>query len=366
MQIKFLDLKAQYLTIKNEIDMALAKVIDSTSFILGDAVADFENRFAEYCGTKYCIAVNSGTSALHLILKGLGIGPGDEVITSANTFMATVAAIVESGAKPVLVDIESQTRNIDISKIEKAISSKTRAIMPVHLYGSMVNMTELGKIADKHGLMIIEDAAQAHGAKFYGQPAGSFGIAAGFSFYPGKNLGAYGEGGAIVTSDDHLNETLRKLRDHGSAKKYYHDIFGYNARMDGFQGAVLGVKLKYLDKWNKARNRVAENYYKKLKGLPVIFPEKIEGNYQVYHQLVIEVEARDKLQKFLGERNIPTLIHYPIPIHMQKAFIEAGLTAKALPVTERLAGRILSLPIYPELRDDEIDYICSQISEFFN
>ncbi len=365
MKIKFLDLQAQYNSIKDEIDSALFEVLNSSSFILGPSVAKFESAFALYCGCKHAIGVNSGTSALFLILKALGIGRGDEVITAANTFIATAAAIAETGATPVLVDVDPVTRNIDLKQIEAMITSQTRAIIPVHLYGNMVNMDETLSIAAKHDLLVIEDAAQAHGAAFRDKRAGSFGVAAGFSFYPGKNLGAYGEGGAVVTSDDGLAETVRKLRDHGFSKKYFCDILGYNARMDGFQGAILSVKLKYLDKWNQERNRVANRYREKLEGLPVTLPTEFRDSYQVYHQFVIESDARDELQSYLAENGIPTLLHYPIPVHKQEGFIRAGFPSGSFPVTEKLSERILSLPIYPELKDNEIDYIGSKIREFF-
>jgi dTDP-4-amino-4,6-dideoxygalactose transaminase len=259
MKIQFIDLKAQYDSIKGEIDDAIADVINSSSFVLGPAVSRFEEDFARYCGCEYTVAVNSGTSALYLVLRALGIGRGDEVITAANTFIATVAAITDTGATPVLVDIDPVTRNIDLNLIESAMTPQTKAIMPVHLYGSMVDMETLGAIAKEHELIVIEDAAQAHGAAFNGKRAGSFGLAAGFSFYPAKNLGAYGEGGAVVTSDESLVETIKKLRDHGSARKYHHELMGCNARMDGIQGAVLDVKLKHLDRWNKERNRAHDS-----------------------------------------------------------------------------------------------------------
>ena len=365
MNIRFLDLKAQYSRIKDEIDQSITGVIDSSSFILGPAVDRFEKNFARFCGSKYAIGVNSGTSALYLTMKALNIGRGDEVITAANTFIATVAAIIDSGATPVLVDIDPVTRNIDLDLIERSVSPKTRAIMPVHLYGSMVDMDRLMKIARKHNLIVIEDAAQAHGAAFDGKPAGSFGAAGCFSFYPGKNLGAYGEGGAVVTSDEALAEKLRMLRDHGSLRKYHHDIIGCNARMDGIQGAVLDVKLKYLHQWNEARNNVARKYRKLLSELPVVLPAEIDKHYQVYHQFVIEVENRDKFQDYLKENGIPTLIHYPIPVHKQKGFLDAGFKSGPLPVTERMSERIVSLPIYPELNDDEIKYISDKIRDFF-
>jgi dTDP-4-amino-4,6-dideoxygalactose transaminase len=365
MKIKFLDLNAQYNSIKNEMDSAIAEVINNSSFILGPSVARFEETFAKYCGCKYAIGVNSGTSALFLILKGLGVGSSDEVITAANTFIATVAAIAQTGATPILVDVDPATRNIDTNLIAAAITPKTKAIMPVHLYGNMVDMEKINSVAKKHNLLVIEDAAQAHGATFKDKRAGSFGIAAGFSFYPGKNLGAYGEGGAVVTSDDKLAETIKKLRDHGFSKKYYCDILGYNARMDGIQGAVLGVKLKYLDQWNKERNRVARRYREKLKDAPITLPTESEDNFQVYHQFVIETDSRDELQKYLADNDIPTLLHYPIPVHKQQGFIDAGFAIDSFPVTEKLAKRILSLPIYPELADNEVDYIASKINGFF-
>ncbi len=364
MQIKFLDLKAQYDSIKPEIDAAIMEVINNTAFALGPAVRRFEENFAAYCGADYCIGVNSGTTALHLILKALGIAKGDEVITAANTFIATAAAIMYTGAKPVLVDIDPKTRNIDLNLIAKAITSNTKAIIPVHLYGSMVDMEGLNKIVPDN-IPIIEDAAQAQGAKLNDKPAGSFGLAAAFSFYPGKNLGAYGEAGAVVTSDKNLDRIIRKLRDHGSEKKYHHDIIGYNARMDGIQGAVLDVKLKYLEDWNRARNRISDLYTELLEGLPVNLPGKFPGHYDVYHQYVIETDRRDELIDFLQENGVPVLIHYPIPIHKQYAYIDSGFTSGPLPVTEKLAGRILSLPIYPELEESHIEYIAEKIKEFF-
>jgi len=365
MKVNFLDLKAQYESIKNEIDSAIAQVINSSSFVLGPSVAKFEQDFARFCHCDEAVGFNSGTSALFLALKALGVGPGDEVITAANTFIATVAAVIYTGATPVLVDVDQKTRNIEPAKIESVIAAKTRVIIPVHLYGCMVDMDRINQIAKKHNLIVLEDACQAHGATFKNRPAGSYGIAGAFSFYPGKNLGAYGEGGAIVTSDKELARSIRRLRDHGSEKKYYHDVIGFNARMEGIQGAVLGVKLKYLEEWNKERNRVASRYRENLKGSPVVSPPEFADFYQVYHQFVIEVEPRDKLQAYLSENGIPTLIHYPIPIHHQKGYLDAGYKAGRFPVTEKLAKSILSLPIYPELSNDQIDYISSKIREFF-
>jgi dTDP-4-amino-4,6-dideoxygalactose transaminase len=365
MKVNFLDLKAQYESIKTEIDAAISGVIGTTSFVLGPAVANFEKKFAQYCQCEEAVAVNSGTSALFLTLKGMGIGTGDEVITAANTFIATVAAIVYTGATPVLVDVDPLSRNIDCGKMESAITPRTKVIIPVHLYGCMADMNKINEIARRHNVLVLEDACQAHGAKLKGRPAGSFGIAGAFSFYPGKNLGAYGEGGAVVTSDKELVRTIRKLRDHGSEKKYYHDIIGYNARMEGIQGAVLGVKLGHLDKWNRERNRVVARYREKLAGIPVTVPTELADYYQVYHLFVIESDRRDELQSHLNNAGITTLIHYPIPIHRQKAYLQIVSDPGQYPVTEKLANRILSLPIYPELANEQIDYVADKIGEFF-
>ncbi|SYZ73968.1 Pleiotropic regulatory protein [Candidatus Zixiibacteriota bacterium] len=365
MKINFLDLRSQYISIKPEIDDAIGRVIGTSSFVLGPSVAKFEEDFARFCGCGEAIAVNSGTSALFLTLKALEIGPGDEVITAANTFIATAAAIIYTGATPILVDVDPETRNIDLNLVEKAVTAKTKVIIPVHLFGRMVDMERIDEIARKHSLAVLEDACQAHGATFKGKPAGSYGTAGAFSFYPGKNLGAYGEGGAVVTSEKELARKIRMLRDHGSEKKYFHDIIGYNARMEGIQGAVLGVKLKYLEKWNRERNRVATKYREILKGIPIVVPSETADYYQVYHLFVIETERRDALQQFLAESGVPTLIHYPIPIHKQQAYLKAGFKPGHFPVTERLADQILSLPIYPELPDDQIEYVASKIREFF-
>ncbi|UCD16731.1 MAG: DegT/DnrJ/EryC1/StrS family aminotransferase [Candidatus Zixiibacteriota bacterium] len=365
MEINFVDLRAQYLSIKEDIDRAIAEVFTNSAYILGPSVKRFEEAFAEYCACREAVAVNSGTSALLLALKALGIGPGDEVITAANTFIATVAAIIEAGATPVLIDADPVTRLIDINRIEAAVTEKTRVIMPVHLYGLMADMDQINAIAERHDLLVLEDSAQAHGARLKDRPAGSYGIAGAFSFYPAKNLGAFGEAGAIVTSDHALARKIRRLRDHGSERKYFHDLFGYNARMDGIQGAVLGVKLRHLDAWNRRRNRIAAKYREELSGLPVTLPPELKHFYQVYHLFVIESDMRNELQQFLSRNGIPTLIHYPIPVHQQKAYTEAGMARNSFPVTEKLAQTILSLPMYPELRSDQIKYISGKIREFF-
>jgi len=366
MKIPYLDLQVQYQSIKPEIDAAIHKVLDSSAYVLGPAVGEFESDFASYCGVDCCAGVNSGTNALLLALRALDIGPGDEVITAANTFVATIAAIAHSGAKPVLVDVDPVSRNLDPLLLSMALSNKTRAIIPVHLYGRMVDMDPILKLARKHDLAVIEDAAQAHGALYKGRRAGSIGRLACFSFYPGKNLGAYGEGGAVVTSDPNLDKRVRMLRDHGSERKYYHDLLGYNARLEGIQGAVLGVKLKHLDAWNDGRRQVASWYGELLEGVPVTLPEMNDDYTQVFHLYVIETERRDALQAYLGEHGVPSLIHYPVPAHLQKGFDFLNNRAGDFPITERLAGEILSLPIFAEMTREQVDYVADRIKDFFN
>jgi dTDP-4-amino-4,6-dideoxygalactose transaminase len=366
MKIPYLDLHAQYLSIKSEIDRAIQDVIDANAFVLGKSVQQFESDFAAYCGTRHCIGVNNGTNALLLALKVLDIGPGDEVITAANTFVATAAAIAHAGAKPVLVDVDKSTRNLDPALIEAAITDRTRAVMPVHLYGRPAPMGEITEVADNHGLIVIEDAAQAHGARYHSKRTGSLGRAAGFSFYPGKNLGAFGEGGAVTSDDDDMAAKARMLRDHGSSRKYHHDLLGYNARMEGIQGAVLGVKLKHLDAWTRRRQEIAARYNQLLGGLPVVTPQLDDSIEQVFHLYVIEVDDRDGLQQFLQERDVPTLIHYPVPIHLQPAFSFLGHAAGDFPVTEELCRRILSLPIFAEMTNDQVEYVAAQIRAWFD
>jgi len=363
MEIKYLDLNAQYQSIKSEIDTAIQNVINSSAFTLGPAVKEFENSFADYCDVKYCSGVNSGTSALLLALKALNVGSGDEVITSANTFIATISAIIQAGARPVLVDVDPISRNIDPLLLKIAISNKTRVIIPVHLFGRMADMDPILKIANENGINVLEDASQAHGAKYKSKKAGSIGKAATFSFYPGKNLGAYGEGGAVVTNDSNIESIVKMLRDHGSEKKYYHDMIGYNARMDGIQGAVLNVKLQYLDKWNSRRRDIAKSYNNNLKN--VTTPNMNDDYEQVFHLYVIEHERRDELQKYLKEKyNIPTLIHYPIPNHLQQGLDHLGYKKGDFPVTEKLTDEILSLPIYPEMTEDQVMFVSEKINEF--
>jgi dTDP-4-amino-4,6-dideoxygalactose transaminase len=355
MRVPFLDLKAQYATIKDEITPAITGVIEDCAFVLGKRVGEFETNFAKYSGARHCIAVDTGTSALHLALIVAGVGPGDEVITAANTFIATCAAISYTGATPVLVDVDPNTYTIDPELLKKAITKKTKVLLPVHLYGRPAAMDAINAIAKERGIIVIEDACQAHGARYKGKSAGSLGAAACFSFYPGKNLGAYGEGGAIVTDNDDWAEKLRMLRDHGSLQKYHHDVLGYNYRMEGIQGVVLNVKLRHLDDWNAKRRRNADLYRQKLAGANLVLPPKDDDSQSVYHLFVVQVDDRARFQDDLKAEEIDTLIHYPIPVHRQKAYPQ--MNALSFPVTERLAGRIVSLPMYAELTEAQIEHV---------
>ena len=352
--IPLVDLKAQYRQIKPEIDAAIARVLDSTQFVLGPDVLEFERRFAEYCQGEHCIAVNSGTSALHLALLAAGIGPGDEVITVSMTFVATTAAILYAGAKPVFVDVDPQRWTMNPDLIEAAVTSRTKAIVPVHLHGRMVDMDPVLDIARRHRLTVIEDAAQAHGAEYNGQRAGTLGDIGCFSFYPGKNLGAYGEGGAVVSNRADLAHRVRMLRDWGQEAKYHHVLPGYNYRMDGIQGAVLNVKMNYIEAWTEARRTIAGIYDKMLADTPCQRPAPSPNERHVYHVYAVALDRREEVQAALGAAGISTGIHYPIPVHRQKAY--AGLTACPfpLPVTESLATRLLSLPIYAEIDPDRV------------
>jgi len=365
MKVNFVDLKAQYQTIKPEIDKAIENVISNTAFILGKAVAEFEEQFAAYCGAKHCAGINSGTSALIMALKALDVGEGDEVITTTNTFIATAEAISFAGATPVLVDIEDGTYNMDPGKLEKAITGKTKAIIPVHLYGQPADMDPILEIAKEKGVAVIEDSCQAHGAQYKGKKAGGLGTVACFSFYPGKNLGAYGEGGAVTTNDEGIAQKVRMLRDHGSPKKFYHEFIGNNCRLEGIQGAVLSVKLKHLDKWNDGRRKNADLYRKYLEGTGVGLPEEMPYARHVYHVFCVRVKDREKLINFLKEKGIYTNIHYPIPIHLQKAYQFLGYKKGDFPVTEGSMDQILSLPMFAELTEEEIKYTADCIKEFY-
>lgn len=349
MPVPFVDLSAQYRSIKSEIDAAVLAVLDSTAFVLGPAVAAFEARFATYCGATHAIGVNSGTSALHLALLAVGVGPGDEVITTAHTFIATASAIDYCGATPVLVDIDPETFNIDPALVEAAITPRTKVILPVHLYGRPADMDPILAIASRHGLRVVEDAAQAHGAEYRGRRVGSIGDLGCFSFYPGKNLGAYGEGGAVTTDDPELADRVRVLRDWGAPTRYHHDLKGFNYRLEGIQGAVLGVKMDHIERWTDLRREAAARYDSAFANRPIVAPDPADGHRHVYHIYAIRDPRRDDLQRFLAERGIATGIHYPIPVHLQRAFAELGHGRGAFPQAEAAAAAVLSLPMYPEL-----------------
>jgi dTDP-4-amino-4,6-dideoxygalactose transaminase len=365
MKVPFLDLKAQYAPIAEEIHGAIKAVCEKTAFAGGPFVQRFEEEFAAYCGTAHCVGVGSGTEALWLALLGLGVGPGDEVITVPNTFIATAEAISYCGAMPVFVDVDEQTYTMDPSRIEAAVTPKTKALIPVHLFGQMADMDPVMEIARKHKLFVLEDACQAHGATYKGQRAGSIGDAGAFSFYPGKNLGAYGEAGAVVTNNPELDRTLRMLRDHGQAKKYFHGLIGWNGRMDGIQGAVLSVKLRYLDAWNEARRGHAAGYTGMLAEVPgVILPREAPERTHVYHLYPVRVKDRDGLIQALAEREIFCGIHYPVPLHLQEAYRFLGLGPGAFPVAERAAAELVSLPMFPELTEEQIGHVVRETRTF--
>lgn len=365
MEIPFVDLRAQYRQIQNEVDAAVLAVMQRGDFVLGGAVTEFEREFAEYCNVEHCVGVDSGYSALELMVRAYDIGPGDEVITAANTFIATTLAISNTGATPVLVDCDPRTYNIDASKIEAAITPRTRAIMPVHLYGQTADMDAIVGIARKHGLLVFEDAAQASGARYKGRRAGSLGDAAAFSFYPGKNLGAYGDGGAVTTDDAAIAEKIRLLRNIGQKVKYYHEVKGFNHRLDTVQAAVLRVKLPYLDGWNASRRHAATTYAEMLAGLPIIAPETADYAEHIFHLFVVRVSGRrEALMDHLKEMGVATGLHYPIPIHLQPAYAELGYKRGDFPVTEAYADEIVSLPIFPELDDNKVAYVANAIREF--
>jgi dTDP-4-amino-4,6-dideoxygalactose transaminase len=359
--IPFLDLKAQYQEMKREIDTAISRAVESAHFVLGPEVTAFEKRFAEYCDVQHCSALNSGTSALHLALLAAGIGPGDEVVTVSMTFVATTAAILYCGAKPVFVDVDPDTWTMDPSLIESVITPRTKAILPVHLHGLMADMDPIIDIARRHGLIVIEDAAQAHGAEYKGRRAGSLGDIGCFSFYPGKNLGAYGEGGAVVTNDSELARRMSLLRDWGQESKYNHVVQGYNYRMDGIQGAVLNVKMNYIENWTEARIALASNYDRLLPRGYCLKPKSPSHSRHVYHVYAIGIENRDSVQKTLQADGVSTGIHYPVPVHLQKAYASLGYGPTDFPITEALARRFLSLPIYPELRPEQVEEVVRKL-----
>ncbi len=365
MQVPFNDLKIQYAALKAEIHPALERVLESQSYILGPEVEAFEKAFAGYCGAKYAVGVNSGTMALQLALLALGVGPGDEVITVAQTFIATAEAISWAGATPVFIDVDPAVCTLDVSQIEAAITPKTRGILPVHLYGHPARMHEIKAIAAKRKLFVLEDAAQAHGARWQGNRVGSFGEAACFSFYPGKNLGAFGEGGAVVTNDETLALEIKKLRNHGGVVRYVHDRLGFNGRMEAIQGAVLGVKLKYLDGWNAKRREHAAYYHSQFEGLDLILPRETAGAESVYNSYVLRSKKRDALQRFLNDAGVQTMIYYPVKIHLLSFYKHLGYQPGDLPVTEELTETGLAIPVYPDMSFAQRAYVAGKVREFF-
>ena len=359
MKVPFLDLQAQYQAIKPEVDAAMRTVLDASTYVGGPAVQAFEKEFAAFTGTEHCVGLNSGTAAIALLLQASGIGPGDEVITAANSFFASAEAISEVGATPVLVDCNEDDALMDVSQLQAAITPNTKAILPVHLYGQPADMDAINAVAEAHDLWTFEDACQAHGATYKGRPAGSLGDGAAFSFYPGKNLGAYGDAGAVTTRDEITATTVRMLREHGSAVKYEHELVGWNERMDGLQGAVLAAKLPHLAAWNEKRRALAEFYRKNLPSWAV--PFSAHGDrVSAMHLFVVRVQDREHVQQALAERGIQTLIHYPTPIHLQPAY-EGAWKKGRFPVAEKLSGEILSLPMYAELTEEAAGAVCDAL-----
>jgi len=365
-KVPFVDLRAQYETIKTEVQAEINAVLDRGDFILGDNVAQFEREMAEFCEAARAVGVDSGTSALEMALLAVGAGEGDEVITAANTFIATTLAISYVGAVPVLVEMDPNTFQIDVTRIEAAITERTKAIMPVHLYGHPADMDPILEIAQRHGLRVIEDASQSHGARYKGRRVGALGDVGVFSLYPAKNLGAYGDAGVIVTNDDAIADKILLLRNYGSSVKYHHEIKGFNRRLDTLQAAVLRVKLRHLDEWNASRRSHAAAYGNLLsdRADTVALPQTAAYAEPVFHLYVIRCEERNRLQEHLGARGVSTVIHYPIPIHLQPAYADLGHPAGAFPTTEAYCDRILSLPMFAELSGDDIDYVCTAVSEF--
>ena len=365
MRIPILDLKVQYAAIKDEITRAINDVCESQAFALGPAVAEFEKNVAEYCNSKHAIGVSSGTDALLVSLMALGIKPGDEVITTPFSFFATAGCIIRVGARPVFVDVDPDSYNIDPALIEEKITEKTRAIVPVHLFGQLARMEAITEIAKRHNLAVIEDAAQAIGASRSGTLAGNFGDCGCFSFYPTKNLGGFGDGGLVTTNSDLLADDIRTLRDHGQKPRYFYKVIGGNFRLDGIQGAVLNVKLKYLDDWNEKRRQNAALYDSLFVDSPVGTPAIDSGNVSIYHQYTITASGRDKLQKYLADNDIGSAVFYPKPLHLQDCFKELGYKQGDMPVAERLCNEVLSLPVYPELSQEEIEYVAGTVLKFY-
>jgi dTDP-4-amino-4,6-dideoxygalactose transaminase len=364
MKVPYFDLPAQIKSIRPELDAAIARTLDSCSFALGPDVVAFERDFAAYIGSKHCIGFNSGTSALHVAMRILDIGPGDEVITTPFTFIATSWAIAYVGAKPVYVDIDEATMNMDPKLLERAITPRTKAIMPVHLYGHPFDLDPILEVSRRRGIPLIEDAAQAHGARYKGRTVGTFGAMSAFSFYPGKNLGACGEAGSLMTDRDDYAKRAGTLREHGSSTRYYHEEVGYNYRMEGIQGAVLGVKLKHLPAWTAARRRTAHRYHEFLRSTPLTLPIEAPWAESVYHLYVVRHPAREKLRDHLQANGVGSALHYPQPLHLQKCFADLGYRQGDFPVTERAANCCLSLPIFPEMSDAQVEQVASSVTSF--
>jgi dTDP-4-amino-4,6-dideoxygalactose transaminase len=365
MPVPFVDLKAQYAALKPEIDRAIQTVVDRCDFILGNDVSAFEEEFARFCNVGYAVGVANGTDALRIGLLAAGVGPGDEVITAANTFIATTESISQTGADFRLVDVEERTCNLNPALLEQAVTPRTKAVIPVHLYGQPADMDPILEIAARHNLVVFEDACQAHGARYHGRRAGSMGHLAAFSFYPTKNLGAYGDAGAAVTNDEALAQKMGLLRNHGQTSKYEHALAGYCSRLDTVQAAVLRVKLRRLDEWNARRRQVADWYGQRLADLPVVRPFVLDGVEHVYHLYVIQTEHRDALRAFLTERGIGTGMHYPVPLPLTGAYSHLGFRKGQFLVTERLAADILSLPMFAEMSESQVDEVAGGVRDFF-
>ena len=397
MQVPFLDLKAQYKQIESEVVPAVTEAMAAGMFIGGPQVSGFEDEFAAFCDSRYCIGVGSGTDALRFALMAAGIGPGDAVITAPNTFIATTEAISQVGAAPIFVDVDTKTHTLDPIKLEQLLNERypqlnklnkpnkqinqstnrlkpqdsglkprPKALIPIHLYGQPADMDQILEIARQFDLVVIEDACQAHGASYKGRKAGSLSTAGCFSFYPGKNLGAFGEAGAVVTQDEEMAQKIRMIRDHGQAQKYFHNLEGYNGRLDAIQAAVLRIKLKRLQEWNQSRRRNAALYTERLQNIPgITLPVEADYAESVYHLYVILADNRDGLQEFLSEKGIATGLHYPLPLHLQKAYAHLGYKKGDFPVAEHTAERLLSLPMYPELTEQQIEYVCTSIKDYY-
>ncbi len=364
MKVPYYDLPAQIRSVRPELDAAIARTLDSCAFCLGPEVAQFERDFAAYQGARHCVGFNSGTSALHVAMRLLNIGPGDEVITTPFTFIATSWAIAYVGAKPVFVDIDDRTMNMDPRLVERAVTARTKAVMPVHLYGQPFDVDPIAEVCGRRRIPLVEDAAQSHGARYKGRTVGTFGELSAFSFYPGKNLGACGEGGALATNNADYARRACALREHGSTARYYHDEVGYNYRMEGIQGAVLSVKLRHLPAWTAARRRIAHRYHALLSSTPLKLPVEAAGVESVYHLYVVRHPKRDRLREHLEARGIGTALHYPLPLHLQKCFAGLGHRAGDFPVSEAAAKGCISLPIYPDMTDAQVEYVAAMICEF--